>query len=188
MGSGAQSLETSKDPGRSWEYLGSRNKGSDDKSLECLYANTHIPVNKKKKFAVSMCSLRITLLVSLEVQIFDGTTHVTQVLKCTVAGCSRETKKSKRGGLVLHRKDQPDLLEISCRQEDRSVNLEDWRSWFQRKKWARLSRNSLQLLESLSNLDVCMLPLWHARNFSHCGMLHHVNYAGLFPRVTSSTG
>lgn len=76
---------------------------------------------KKRKFAVCMCSLRITLC--LEVEIFGGITHVTQVLQWTLAGYSRQTKQNKSGELLLHRKDQPYILEISCRQEDRSVNL-----------------------------------------------------------------
>lgn len=122
-----------------------------------VYANTHILRNKKKKFADSICSLRITL--SLEVQIFGGIAHVTQILQWIVAGCSRQTKKSKRGELVLHRKDQSGLLEISYRQEDRYVNL---MVWFQKTGEVDFREiNESDSLETLSNLDFCIIPLWH---------------------------
>lgn len=50
----------------------------------------------------------------------------------------KKDRKSRRGEVVLHIKDQLDHLEISYRIEDRSVDqildvgliLEDWRSWY----------------------------------------------------------
>lgn len=83
----------------SWEQLphSPQRKGSDDKTFDCLYMNTHILRNRKEEIcSPHVQSQNYTIFGSTDI---CGVTHVTQVLQWTVASYPRQTEKVKVEGL-----------------------------------------------------------------------------------------
>lgn len=110
----------------SWEQLphSPQRKGSDDKTFDCLYTNTHIVRNRKEEIcSPHVQSQNYTIFGSTDIWWGNSCDSSTAMDSCKL---SKADRKSKSGGVVLHRKDQAELLEISYRQEDRSVNLMVW--------------------------------------------------------------